>query len=156
MLLNCGIGDNSWESLDCKEIKPVNLKGNQPWIFIGRTDAEAEAPIIWPPDAKSQLIGKDPNAGKDWRQEEKRTTEDEMVECHHWLNGHELRQTLGDGDRWEAWCAIVHGVSKSQTWLGDRTGMRTGFIWEDWVWIRTLILTSSASVNPTDSQFPHI
>ena len=65
--------------LDCKEIQPVHLKGNQSWIFIGRTDAEAEAPILWPPDAKSWLIGEDPDAGKDWRQEEKGTTEDEMV-----------------------------------------------------------------------------
>ena len=65
--------------LDCKEIKPLNPKGNQPWIFIERTDAEAEAPILWPPDVKSQLIGKDPNAGKDWRQQEKRVAEDEMV-----------------------------------------------------------------------------
>ena len=73
--------------LDCKKIKPVNSKGNQPWIFIERTDAEAEAPIRWPPDAKSQFIGKDPDAGKDWRQEEKGTTEGEMVGWHHWLNG---------------------------------------------------------------------
>ena len=65
--------------LDCKEIQPVHLKGNQSWIFIGRTNAEAEAPILWPPDAKSWLIGEDPDAGKDWRQEEKGTTEDEMV-----------------------------------------------------------------------------
>ena len=65
--------------LDCKEIKPLNPKGNQPWIFIERTDAEAEAPIFWPPDVKSQLIGKDPDAGKDWRQQEKRVAEDEMV-----------------------------------------------------------------------------
>ena len=66
-------------SLDCKEIKPVNPKGNQSWIFIKRTDAKTEAPVLWPPDAKSWLIGKDPDAGKDWRQEEKGTTEDEMV-----------------------------------------------------------------------------
>ena len=76
--------------LDCKEIQPVNPKGNQSWIFIGRTDAEAETPILWPPDAKSLLTGKDPDAGKDWRQEEKRKTEDEMVGWHHWLNGHEF------------------------------------------------------------------
>ena len=80
--------------LDCKEIKLVNLKRNQPWIFTGRTDAEA--PILWPPDLKSLLIGKDPDAGKDWRQEEKGVTEDEMVGWHHWLNGHEFEQTLGD------------------------------------------------------------
>ena len=82
-------------SLDSKEIKPVNPKGNQPWIFIGKTVAEAEAPILWPPDVKSQLIRKDPDAGKDWRQEEKGTTEDEMVGWHHWLNGQEFEQALG-------------------------------------------------------------
>ena len=76
--------------LDCKEIKPVNPKGNQSWIFIGRTDAEAETPILWPPDAKNWLIRKDPDAGKDWRQEEKGMTEDEMVEWHHQLNGYEF------------------------------------------------------------------
>ena len=73
--------------LDCKEIKPVNPKGDQSWIFIGRTDAEAEAPILWPPDVKCQIIGKDPDDGKDWRQEEKGTTEDEMVGWNHRLNG---------------------------------------------------------------------
>ena len=76
--------------LDCKEIKTVHPKGNQSWIFIGRIDAEAETPILGPPDAKSQLIGKDPDAGKDWRQEEKGTTEDEMVGWHHQLDGHEF------------------------------------------------------------------
>ena len=76
--------------LDCKEIQPVHPKGNQSWILIGRTDAESETPILWPPDEKNWLIGKDPDAGKDWRQEEKRMTEDEMVGCHYWLNGHEF------------------------------------------------------------------
>ena len=85
--------------LDCKEIQPVHPKGNQSWIFIGRTDAEAEAPIPWPPDVKSWLIGKDPDAGKDWRQEEKGMTEDEMVRWHHWLNGHEFEQVPGVGHR---------------------------------------------------------
>ena len=84
--------------LDCKEIKSVNLKGNQSWIFIGRTDVEAEALILWSPDAKNWLIGKEPDAGKDWRQEEKGTTEDEMVGWHHWLYGHEFGQALGVGD----------------------------------------------------------
>ena len=83
--------------LDSK-IKPVNPKGNQPWIFTGRTDAEAEAPILWPPDAKNWLIGKDPDAGKDWKKKEKRMTEDEVVEWHHQLNGHEFEQTLGVAD----------------------------------------------------------
>ena len=83
---------------DCKEIKPVNPKGNQSWIFIGRTDAETEAPILWPPDAKSWLIGKDTDAGKDWRQKEKGMTEVEMVGWHHRLDGHEFEQALGVGD----------------------------------------------------------
>ena len=81
--------------LDSKEIKPVNPKGNQLWICIGRTDHEAEAPILWLPEVKSQLVGKDPVAGKDWRWEEKGTTEDEMVGWHHRLNGHESEQALG-------------------------------------------------------------
>ena len=85
--------------LDCKEIQPVNPKGNQSWIFIGRTYAAVEAPIVWPPDAKNWFIGKDPDAGKDWRQEEKGMTEDEMVGWHHWLDGHEFEQALGVGDR---------------------------------------------------------
>ena len=84
--------------LDCKEIQPVHSKGNQSWICIGRTDAEAETPILWPPDAKNWLIWKDPDAGKDWRQEEKGATEDEMVGWHHWLYGHECEQAVGVGD----------------------------------------------------------
>ena len=84
--------------LDRKEIQPVNLKGNQPWIFTGRTDAEAQTPILGPPDAKSWLTGKDPDAGKDWRWEEKGTTEDEMVGWHHRLDGHEFEHALGAGD----------------------------------------------------------
>ena len=76
--------------LDYKEIEPIHTKGNQSWIFIGRIDAEAETPVLWPPDEKNWLIGKDPDAGKDWRQEEKGMTEDEMVGWHHWLNGHEF------------------------------------------------------------------
>ena len=76
--------------LDCKEIQPVHPKGDQSWVFIGRTGVEAETPILWPPDAKSWLIGKDPNAGRDWGQEEKGTTEDEMAEWHHWLDGPEF------------------------------------------------------------------
>ena len=84
--------------LDCKEIKLVNPKGNQSWIFIGKTDAEAEVPILWLPDSKNWLIGKDPDAGKDWRQGEKGTTEDKMVGWHHWLDGYEFEQTAGVGD----------------------------------------------------------
>ena len=93
------VSEKTLESpLDCKEIKPVHPKGNQSWIFIGRTDAKAEIPILWPPDAKNWLIGKDPDAGEDWKQEEKGTTEDEMVGCHHRLNGQELEQTAGDSE----------------------------------------------------------
>ena len=91
--------------LDSKEVKLVNPKGNQPWIFIGKTDAEA--PIFWPPDGKSWLIGKDPDAGKDWGQEEKGTTEDEVVGWHHWLNRNEFEQILGDseGQGSQAYCS---------------------------------------------------
>ena len=81
--------------LNYKEIQPVHPKGNQPWIFIGRTDTEA--PILWPPDGKNWLLAKDPDAGKDWRREEKGTTKDEMTGWHHWLNGPEFEQALGDG-----------------------------------------------------------
>ena len=107
--------------LDYKEIKPVNPKGNQSWIFIRRTDAKAEAPMLWPHDRKNWLIGKDPDAGKDWRQEKKGMTEDEMIGWHHWLNGLEFEQAPGIGDGQGAWCAAVHGVAKSQTWLSDWT-----------------------------------
>ena len=84
--------------LDCKEIKPVISKGHQPWIFTGRTHAEAENPMLWPPDVKNQLTGKDPDAGKDWRREETGTTEDEMVGCHHRVDRHEFKQAPGVGD----------------------------------------------------------
>ena len=93
--------------LDCKEIKPVNPKGNQSWILFGRTDTEAEAPILWAPDAKSWLTGKDLDARKDWRQEEKGMTEDEMVGWHHWLNRHQFEQNpgVGDGQGSLVWCS---------------------------------------------------
>ena len=102
--------------LDCKEIKPVNPKGNQPWIFIGRTDAKAEAPILWPPDAKSWLIRKDPDAGKDWGQEEKGTTEDEMVGWHQQLNGQKFEQAPEDGEGQESLvCCSPWGLNESDT-----------------------------------------
>ena len=84
--------------LDSKEIKPVNPKGNQSWLFTGRTDAEAEIPILWPPDVMNWLTGKDPDAGKDWRQEDKGTTDDEVVGWHHQSDGHEFEQVPGVGD----------------------------------------------------------
>ena len=94
-------------SLDCNVIQPVHPKGDQSWIFIGKTNADAETPILWPPDAKNWLIGKDPDAGKHWRQEEKGMTEDEMVGWHHWFKGHKFEQTLrvGDGQGRLAFCS---------------------------------------------------
>ena len=108
-------------SLHSKDFKPVNSKGNQPQICIWRADAEAEASILWPPDAKNRLIGKDTDAGKEWRKEKKGMTEDEIVGWHHRLNGHEFEQSLGVGDGQEAWRAAVHGVAKSWTRLSNWT-----------------------------------
>ena len=103
--------------LDCKESQPVYPKGNQSWIFIGRTDAEAETPILWPPDMKDWLIGKDPDARKDWGQEEKVVIEDEMVEWHHRLNGHESEGTPGDS---EGQGSLLQSIGlQSWTWLSD-------------------------------------
>ena len=104
--------------LDSKEIKPVNPKGNQPWIFIGRTDAEAEAPILWPPDAKSWLTGKDPGGGKDWGLDEKGMTEDEIVGWHNQLNGHDFGWTRGDSEgQGSLTCYSPWGCKESDTTL---------------------------------------
>ena len=109
--------------LDCKEIKPVNPQGNQPWIFIGRTDAETETPILWPLDTKNWLTGKDTDAGKDWRREEKGMTEDEMVGWHYRLSGREFEQTLGDTEgQGTLACSIPWGCQESDMteWLNWR------------------------------------
>ena len=131
--------------LDCKEIQPVHPKENQSWIFIGRTDAETEAPVLWPPDAKNWFIGKDPEAGKDWRQEEKGLTEDEMAGWQHWLNGHEFEQAPGVGDRQGGLvCCSPWGCKKSDmterlNWT--KLQMVILFIWyEPWC-TKLLILT---------------
>ena len=108
MLLNCGVGEDSWDckTLELQASQPVNPKGSHSRIFIGRTDVEVETPVLWPPHAKCWLIGKDPDAGRDWRQEDKGMTEDEMVGWHYRLDGHE------------------YGITKSQTWLRDWTELR--------------------------------
>ena len=116
MLLTVVLEKTLESPLDCKDIKPVHPKGNQSWIFIGRTDAEARTPILWPPEAKNWFLGKDPDAGKDWRQEEKGMTEDEMVGWHHWLDGHEFEQTPGVGDgQGSLACCRAGGCIESDT-----------------------------------------
>ena len=108
MLLNCGVGEDSWESL--------GLQGDQFWVFLGRTDAKAETPLLWPPHEKSWLIGKDSDAGRDWGQEEKGTTEDKMAGMHHWLYGHEFGWTPGVGDgRVGLACCNSLGLKESDT-----------------------------------------
>ena len=131
--------------LDCKEIQPVHPKSSQSWVFIGRTDAEAETPILWPPDAERWLIWKDPDAGKDWGQEEKGTTEDEMVGWHHRLNGHEFGWFLGVGVGQEDWHAAVHGVAKSRTRLSDWTVLNLTHLFLSlpctWIFLNTKLYT---------------
>ena len=124
MLLNCGVGEDSWEPLDCKEIQPVHPKGDQSWEIIGRTDAEAETPILWPPHANSWFIGKDPDAGRVWGRRRR------GWETMRWLDG--ITDLIGMSwsklqefvmDR-EAWRALIHGVAKSRTRLSDWTELK--------------------------------
>ena len=127
--------------LDCKEIKPINPKGNQPWLFIGKTDAEAETPILWPPDAKSWLIGKAPDAGTGWRQEEKGMTENEMVGWHFWFNRDEFKQILGDteGQGSLACCSSWDRKESDITeWLNNNKSIPWGF-WAS-VWTGNLLI----------------
>ena len=135
--------------LDCKEIKPVNPKENRPWIFIGRTDPEAEALVLWPPDAKSWLLGKDRDAGKDWRQEEKGMTEDEMVGWHHWLNGYEFEQWIWVWemvrDREASTCCSAQGYKESDMtqWLNN-SSVRWEQPWDAaLIWMMSSVLTFS-------------
>ena len=141
MLLNCGVGEDSWSPLHCKEIQPVHLKGDQSWVYIGRTDAEAETPILWPPDAKSWLTGKDPDPGKNWGQEDQRSTEDHMVGWCHRLNGYEswtvkkaehrridvFELRCGE-DSWES--LELQGDPTSPFWRRSALGC----LWREWCW----------------------
>ena len=125
--------------LDCKEIKPVNPKGNQSWIFAGKTDAEAEAPIFWPPDVKNWLLRKDPDAGRDWGQEEKGTTEDELVGWHHQLDGHQFEQASGDDEGQGSLARCCPWVAKSWTWPNNWTTKRN-------IWVYFWTLNSIPSI----------
>ena len=159
LLLNPGWAPKNWyfrtvvwqktldSPLDCKEIQPVHPKGDQSWIFIGRTDVEAETPILWPPDGKNWLNGKDPDAGKDWRQEEKEMTEDEMGGWHHQLNGHECEQTLGDSEEQGSLkCCSPWGLEESDTtsWLNDNT-ISYGYSQTVWTWVSTSVSCNTNS-----------
>ena len=120
MLLNCDVREDSWESLGLQGDPTSPSKGDQSWVFIGRTDAEAETPILWPSD-ESSWLWKDPDAGRHWGQEEKGRTEDEMAGWHHRLDGHEFEWILGVGDGQGGLACSIHGVRKSRTQLSDWT-----------------------------------
>ena len=124
MLLNCGVGEDSWES----EIQPVHSEGDQPWDFFWRNDAKAEIPVLWPPHAKSWLIGKDSDAGRDWGQEEKGTTEDEMAGWHHWLDERESVWTPGVGDE-------QGGLACYDSWGRKESDMTERLNWTELNWV---------------------
>ena len=125
--------------LDCKEIQPVHSEGDQPWDFFGRNDAKAETPVLWPPHAKSWLIGKDSDAWRDWGQEEKGTTEDEMAGWHHWLNGRESEWTPGVGDG-------QGGLACCDSWGRKESDTTEQLIWSDLIWFREGVLTSTPAL----------
>ena len=153
------VSEKTLESpLDCRKIRAVHPKGDQSWVFIGRTDVDAETPILWPPDTKSWLIWKDPDAGKDWRQEEKGTTEDEMAGWHHQLNGYGFGWTLGVGDGQGGLACCGSWVAKSRTWLSDWTELnwglsrKTQFLWS--LWPENYTHSSNISTSLSSSLIP--
>ena len=135
LLLNCGVGETLESPLDCKEIQPVHSEGNQPWDFFGRNDAKAASPELWPPHTKSWLIGKASDAGMDWGQEEKGTTEDEMARWHHWLDGSESEWTLGVGDG-------QGGLACCNSWGRKELDTTERLIWSD---LKSLFLSIACS-----------
>ena len=140
--------------LDSKNIKQVNSKGNKPWIFIGKIDAEAEAPKLWPPDAMRWLAGKDPDPGKDWGQEEKGTTEDRMVGWHHWLNGHEFEQVPGDGDgQGSLVCCSPWGERVAHVWVIEQHNQN----WlEELLWLNNVTSVHLSANIRTQMQIMHV
>ena len=132
-------------SLECKEVQPIHPKGDQFWVFIGRTDAEAETPILWPPHAKSWLIGKDPNAGRDWEQE-KGMTEDEMAGWHRWLNGHESEWTPGVG-------VEQGGLACCDSWRRKESGMTERLNWTELYWTEQIGILIPGSLRPSYLDF---
>ena len=124
MLLKCGVEEDSWESLGLREILPVHSEGDQPWDFFGRNDAKAETPVLWPPHGKNWLIGKDSDAGRDWGQEEKGMTEDEMTGWHHWLDVPESQWTPGVGDG-------QGGLACCNSWGCKESDTTERLIWTD-------------------------
>ena len=143
--------EKTWESLGLQGIQPVHPKGDQSWVFIGRTDVGAETPLLWPPDTKSWLIWKDPHDGKDWGQEEKGMTEDEIVGCHHWLNGHEFGYTLevGDGQGGLS-CCDSWGCKVGHDWV---TELNWTELMDNWLDFFPSFLFSSFSLFPFSSNF---
>ena len=144
MLSNCGVGEDSWESLGLQGDPTIHSEGDEPWDFFGRNDAKAETPVLWPPQVKSWFIGKDPDAGRDWGQEEKGTTEDEMAGWHHWLNGRESEWTPGVGDGQE-------GLACCDSWGLKELDTTERLIWSDCflaqysAWLYTVLFHTSVS-----------